>query len=94
MFSGPLAVLSVKYLVADADLASEDLLIGLPVLCLFCVDTNTPLKNYRDLLDTPDCSIELTTSKSGKGGCVSELMVARFNGVPNNAVFESEEHEM
>lgn len=49
--SGPLALLNLQYLVADADLDVEDLLLGLPVLRHLGVDTKTVLEERRDLLD-------------------------------------------
>lgn len=83
---GPLALVNVTYLVADADLAAESLLIGLPVLQHLGVDTKTLLEERRDRLDGADCSaVKAATSGSG-GGRVSRLMIARLNRVTNDSV--------
>lgn len=82
--AGPLALLNVRYLVAESNLTAEDVLIGLPVLRHFGVDTKTLLEERRDLLDGSDCS----NVEAGKGGTVSRLMVARLHCVPNEAVSE------
>lgn len=49
------ALLNVEYLVADANLAVEDLLIGLAVLRHLGVDTKTILEKLHDLLYRSDC---------------------------------------
>lgn len=54
--SGRMALLNLKFLVADEDLTSEDLLIGLPVLRHLPIDTKTFLENNRSLLDGMDCN--------------------------------------
>lgn len=74
--TGPLALTNVKFLVADADLAAEDILIGLPVLRHLGVDTRTMLERDRKRLDGSDCSV---VSPPAKGGSVSRLMIARHN---------------
>lgn len=77
--AGPLALLNVRFLVADADLAVEDLLIGLPVLRHLGVDTKTLLEERRDLLDGTDCNLHHLDVGTSKMGRVSRLMIARLN---------------
>lgn len=84
--SGPLALVNVTYLVADAQLAVEDLLIGLPILKHLGIDTKTLLEERRDLLDGADCSTIRAASSGLHGGQVSRLMVARLNRTTNDAV--------
>ena len=48
--AGPLALLNVAFLVTDAQLADEDLLIGLPVLKHLEIDSKTMLERNRDCL--------------------------------------------
>lgn len=56
--AGPLALLNTEYLVADADFAVEDTLIGLPVLQHLHVEIKTLLGERRVLLDRSDCAGE------------------------------------
>lgn len=49
-------LLNVEFLNADAELAAEDLLIGLPALRHLGVDTKTLLENRRDSLHVYDCA--------------------------------------
>lgn len=84
--AGPLALVNVTFLVADADLSVEDLLIGLPVLQHLGVDTKTLLEERRDLLDGSDCSSIGAANTGTPGGQVSRLMIARLNRVPNSHV--------
>lgn len=77
--AGPLLLANVSYLVTNAELAVEDLLLGLPVLQHLRVDTKLLSEERRDLLDGTDCShIE---SSSTRGGQVSRRMIARLNGL-------------
>lgn len=66
-------------MIANANLAVEDLLIGDPVLCHLGVDTKTLLEERRDLLDGIYCSNANVVLE--KGGSVSRLMVACLNRV-------------
>lgn len=84
--AGPLAFLSVRFLVSDADLAVEDTLLGLPVLGNLGIDTKTLLEERRDLLHGPDCSSVKFCSSSENGGRVSWLMIARLNRMSNDLV--------
>lgn len=56
LYSGRLAFMNIDYVVADADLASEGLLIGRPVHEHMRVDTKTLLGANSALLDITDCS--------------------------------------
>lgn len=75
----------------DADLALKDLLIGLAVLRDAYVEIKTPLKDRRDLLNVTDCLAMELAGNSDKDGHATRMIVACFNHVPNNAIFESEE---
>lgn len=54
--AGPLPLLNIEYPVTDAELAVEDLHIGLPVLEHLPVDKKTFLEERRNLLDGSDCA--------------------------------------
>lgn len=71
---------------ADAELALEDLVIGLPVLKHLCVDTKTLLEKRRNLLDESDCAKAKAIKKSDKTGPLGRLMIACLNGVGNYVV--------
>lgn len=51
-----LFLLNVEYLVVDAELAVEDLLIGFPVLLHSGLYTKTLLENRRDFIYGRDCA--------------------------------------
>lgn len=70
----PLTLINVSLLVADADLAAEDVLIGLPVLRHLGVDANLCSQKNRGVLDGADC---LTIQN-----CSSEQ---RWSGHPTHA---------
>lgn len=53
---GPLALLNINFLVADAELTEHDLLIGQPVLKHLGIDSKTTLENNRAQLNEMDCS--------------------------------------
>lgn len=72
-------------LVADADLAVEDLLIGLPVVQHLGVDTKTSSEERRNFLDGFDCSSITPVTRSGQA---SWLMIDRLNRVPNSCVVD------
>lgn len=78
--SGQLALTNVTFLVADAELACEPLIIGLPVIQHLQVDTRTLLENNRDVLDGADCSHIRNTANDSRGGTVSRMMISRLNG--------------
>lgn len=79
--AGPLALVNVTYLVADDDLAVEDLLIGLPVLQHLGIDTKSLLESKRDVLDGIDCSSVRSSTGTTCGGHVSRLISSRLNRV-------------
>lgn len=51
----PLALVNVSFLVVDADITAEDLLVGFPTLRHIGVDTKTFLEEKGDVLDGADC---------------------------------------
>lgn len=81
-----MALINITYLVADGDLAVQDLLIGLPVLKHLGVDTKLLLEVRRALLDGPYCSTTRAVGNGTHGGQVSRLMIARLNRVLNKSV--------
>lgn len=69
---------NVTFLVADADLAAEELLIGLPLLRHLGANTKTLLERQREKLGGSDCSI---IKRDVRGGSKSWLMIARLNRI-------------
>lgn len=53
--SDPLSLVIVSFLIAEADIAEEELLIGLLVLHHLDIDTKTLLEEKRDVLHGSDC---------------------------------------
>ena len=86
LFTGTLALVNVTFLVADDELAAEDLLIGLPILQHLGIDSKSLLEQKRDLLDGVDCSAVRDLPGATRGGKVSRLMLARLNQVSNDEV--------
>lgn len=54
--SGLMDLLNIRFLVAEEDLTSEDLLMGLPVLRHFRIDSKTLLDNIHISIDGMDCT--------------------------------------
>lgn len=79
LFTEPLALLHLEYLVSIRDLAAEDLLLGVLVLRYRGVDARTLFKQRRDLLDGPNCASISTSCNQKKSGHDSRLMIARLN---------------
>eukprot|EP00737_Agarophyton_chilense_P004416 gb/GEZJ01005548.1/.p1 GENE.gb/GEZJ01005548.1/~~gb/GEZJ01005548.1/.p1 ORF type:complete len:277 (+),score=18.39 gb/GEZJ01005548.1/:1081-1911(+) len=77
--SGSLALQNITYLVADNDLACEELLIGRPVLRHLRVDTETLLNNNRFALNGADCLEVGNPTVDSDEGYVSCLMVERLH---------------
>lgn len=77
LFDGPLSSINVFYLVTDAELAVEDLLLGLVVLKHLGIDAKSLLEERRHLLHGADCS--QIKSSSTRRGQVITLMIARLN---------------
>lgn len=76
--AGPLALVNVIFLVADADLAVENSLIRLPVSQHLGVDTKTLLEDRCDLLDGTERSSINVANTSKNGDKVNGLMIARL----------------
>lgn len=74
-----IALIDITNLIADDELACEELLIGLPVQPYLQVDTRSLLENSISSLDGKDCS--QIQSIEDNGGCVLRLMIARLNRV-------------
>lgn len=91
------ALLNERYLVADASLAAEDMLISLPVLCHLDVDGKTLLKERRGLLNGSNCFNVNGKDLKCAREIISRLMVARLNLVSNESVTvsksEDEDHD-
>lgn len=80
--AGLLALLNVGNPVLEANLAVEDVPSELPILHHFRADTETVLKEHRDLVGDLDC---LGLSKSDphkKGGQGSRLLIPRLEPLP------------
>lgn len=60
--TGRMALNNIAFLISDAKLASEDLLIGLPLLRHLGIDSRTLLERNRAQLDGADCSSVPTPS--------------------------------
>lgn len=82
--SGRMALCNISFLVADDDLACEDLLIGLPVLQHLRIDSKTLLENNRATLDGTDCA-EVGNPTATHIGRVGHFMVARTMRVKGNS---------
>ena len=81
--AGQLALLNVSFLVADDDLADEDLLLGHPLLAHLGVDSRSILEHNYQVLHEMDCSTvpSLSTQKS----TIGRLMAARIEHVKGNS---------
>lgn len=92
--AGEPALLNIEYFFADADVAVDDLLIGLPVLYHLSADTLTLLEDLRDLFDETDCPSVTTNSQWRR---VRRLMISWLNWDPsqNKISYEgtAENHE-
>lgn len=64
--ASPLALLDIKYFVADAELADENVLKGVPVPHLLFVEHSTFLEGPLHLCNGPDCSALASTSVGGE----------------------------
>lgn len=79
---GPLALLNISLLVADAELAENDLLIGQPVLKHLGMDSKTMLENNRAQLNETDCST--VVKEDQVSSTVGRVLIARIKGKKNN----------
>lgn len=77
--AGPLAMVTVTFLVADGDFAAEQVLDRFPVLQQFDVDSRTLLEKKRDLLNGINCTSVRISILVRQGGYVSGLMVSDRN---------------
>lgn len=84
MAAAPLALVNVTFLVADADLAAEELLSGHPVLQHLDFDTKTLFEEKRDMLDGIDCSAVPNSTAVSRSGYVSRLTVSHLNNLPSS----------
>lgn len=84
--TGLLARVNVTFVVADANLSVEDLLIGLPVLRDLYVGTKTLIEEHQDVLDGVSCSWITTATTGLQGGEANRLIIALINRVANDAV--------
>lgn len=87
--SGQMALIDVRFLVADYDLTCEDLLIGYPVFKHLQVDTRTLLEQKRAALEGADCTnVEHPTIPPGMG-TVGRMMISQLHG--NSTKYASRE---
>lgn len=86
-----LALLDIKEFVTDVDVATKDLVIGLPVLRHFSVYTKALLEKRSDRLYGTDCVAVKLMSIGGTGGRVIRLMDARCSCISNDMVYENVE---
>ena len=75
-----MALRDVHFLVADDDLAEEDLLVGRPVLSHMGIDSTTMLVRHREELDGLSCADvrNVVTTRTGK---IGRLLLARIHHV-------------
>lgn len=74
-----MALINITYLLADDELACEELLIGRPVLKDLQIDSISLLENNRAILDGADCSHVGNPTAANQGGYVQRIMVERCN---------------
>lgn len=79
--AGPLALLNVTMLVADAELADEDILIGRPVLAHLGIDSRTMLEAKRSTLHETDC--KKVRRNATTDSRIGRILIARIKGVNN-----------
>lgn len=79
--SGRLALRNISFLVADSELAAEDLLIGLPVLKHLGIDSKTLLERNRATLDGTDCDLVRPRQDVSTCGTLGRLLIARLQRV-------------
>lgn len=75
--SGRMPLTTITFLVADDDLACEDILIGLPVLEHMEIDSRTMLERNRAVLDGTDCANIGNPSAFGASGVLGRLILSR-----------------
>lgn len=72
----------MRFLAADANLAAENILIGLPVLRHSGIDTKTMLEPDHARLDGSDCSVVFSPKNGGNN---SRLMIACHDEVSDKS---------
>ena len=79
--AGPLALLNVSFLVTDAEISDEDLLIGRPVPQHSGIDTRTVMEAQQSSLTETDCHNFRRAIKSTSK--VGRVIIARIMRVRN-----------
>ena len=80
----PLALLNLKFLVTEDEIASEDIVIGQPILQNLIVDLTHLLEQKREVLNDADCSHVGIETIPGFGRCFSRVMIPRKNHSNNS----------
>lgn len=83
-----LALTNISFLVSDAALVSEDMLIGLPVLQHLGIDLRLLLECNPAVLDGTDCSAAPHPSVSKTCGSFGRLMIARHQRVTGQELID------
>lgn len=78
--SEQLALANVTILIAENDLACDDLLIGLPILCHLLVDTRTLLERNHAALAANSSGVG-TPAVDNRGGNVGRMMICQLHRV-------------
>lgn len=89
--AGRLALHNVSFLVADAHLSCEDILLGYPVLQHLGIDSRTLLERNRRVLDGTDCSPAAHPSISNHEGSLGRLLIARLQRVKQSVQSKTDE---
>lgn len=79
-----MALTNISFLISDANFASEDLLIGLPVLKHLEIDSRTLLEGNRAHIDGVECSSIPPPEASNTCGSLGRLMIARMERAASN----------
>lgn len=82
--SGRRALNNISFLISDPTPASEDLLIGLPVLMHLGIDSRTLLEPNNSQLDVMDCSSIPLPTASKTFGSLGRLIIARLERSDSN----------
>eukprot|EP00171_Calliarthron_tuberculosum_P003723 IDg3723t1 len=89
--TGPMALRNISFLVSDAHLACESILIGLPVLRHLHIDSRTLLERNREALDGTNCA-EVGNPTTEQLGAIGRLMLAMLQGVKGRQYVEGQEY--
>ena len=85
---GKLALLNVKFLVADGDFATGDLIIGFPALRHLKVDTRKLLERNRKSLDGTDCAGADRSNFASAAGQQRQEKKIRKRASPDRQLFQ------